>query len=173
MAKTVSIKKLTTTAMLSAFALITFMIENLFPPLFLPGAKLGLSNIFILVAVLFLGSGYGYAVLIVKAVLGSVFSGNVSSLLYSLPAGLIALTVEVILLRFDKVFGLVSVSVFGAIINLVAQNGVFCLVTGVPEYLAYSPYLSLIGILSGAVIGVTVYLIYNKLPKSVVEKITN
>jgi uncharacterized membrane protein len=116
---------------------------------------------------------YGYAVLIVKAVLGSVFSGNVSSLLYSLPAGLIALTVEVILLRFDKVFGLVSISVLGAIINLVAQNGVFCLVTGVPEYLAYSPYLSLIGILSGAVIGVTVYLIYNKLPKSVIEKITN
>lgn len=171
MAKVFSVKKLATTAILSAFALIAFMIENLFPPLILPGARLGLSNVFILVAVLFLGSGYGYAVLLVKVVLGSIFSGNVSALLYSFSAGLIALTVEIVLLRFNHKFGLIAVSVFGAIINLVVQNAVFCLVTGVPEYLAYSPYLALIGILSGAVIGTLVYLIYNKLPSSVTNKI--
>ena len=173
MSKVFSVKKLALSAMLSALALISFMIENLFPPLFLPGARLGISNVFILLAVLFLGSGYGYAVFIVKVVLGCIFSGNVSSILYSLPSGLIALTVEIILLKFNKKFGLIAISVFGAILNLVVQNIVFCLITGVMEYLAYSPYLSLIGILSGAIIGGIVYLIYKKTPNSVLEKITN
>ena len=76
MAKVFSVKKLALSAMLSALALISFMIENLFPPLFLPGARLGISNVFILLAVLFLGSGYGYAVFIVKVVLGCVFCGS-------------------------------------------------------------------------------------------------
>jgi uncharacterized membrane protein len=47
--------KITLTAILSALALITFLIESLFPPLFIPGARLGLANLFILIAIVILG----------------------------------------------------------------------------------------------------------------------
>ena len=40
-----SVKKLALCGVLTAFALIAFMLENLLPPLFLPGARLGLSDI--------------------------------------------------------------------------------------------------------------------------------
>ena len=41
-----SARRIATLAVLTAMGLIMFMVESLFPPLFLPGAKMGLSNIF-------------------------------------------------------------------------------------------------------------------------------
>ena len=40
------LKKLTLCSIYSALAIISFVIENLFPPLFLPGARMGVSNVF-------------------------------------------------------------------------------------------------------------------------------
>jgi len=156
--------KITLCAVLTAFALITFVLEGLFPPLFLPGARMGISNVFILLTAIILGYKYGYAVLIVKTVLGSLFAGNVSAVMYSLPSGAIALALELILLHFCKNVSIISVSVLGAVVNATGQNLVFCLVTGATEYLAFLPYLSLISIVSGIIVGFTVYLAVKKLP---------
>ena len=91
-------KKITLCALLSTFALIVFMLEGLFPPIIIPGAKMGLSNVFILLGIIILGHWYGFAILLVKVVLGSVFAGNVSGIIYSLPAGLITCIFEVFLI---------------------------------------------------------------------------
>lgn len=162
--------KLTLTAIFAALGLITFVIEGLLPPLFLPGARLGLSNVFILLAVIFCGWQYGFCVLIVKTVLGSLFAGNISAVMYSLPSGALALTVEIVLLYFAKRISIVSISVAGGVISTVIQNTVFCLVNKTSAYLIYSPYLALIGALSGAVVGFTVYLICLKSPDFFVDK---
>ncbi|MBE7087084.1 MAG: Gx transporter family protein [Clostridiales bacterium] len=167
--KFLSVKKIALSGLMCAFALISFTIESLFPPLFIPGARLGISNLFILLTAILIGKGYAVAVLIIKVVLGSIFTGNISAALYALPAGLIALAIEIVLLINPKNFGLVCVSVCGAITSLTVQNIVFCLVTGVIEYLAYLPYLTLIGIFSGAVVGITAYLIYKYLPANLMR----
>ena len=86
-------------------------------------------------------------------------------MMYSLPAGLVSLVIECVLLFIVKKVSIPAASVAGAVINSTVQNLVFCLITGVPEYLYYLPYLSLIAILSGLVIGFTVYLAVKKLPK--------
>ena len=85
--------------------------------------------------------------------------------MYSLPAGLIALAVEVILLFNVGKISIPAVSIAGAVINSAIQNVVFCLVTGVPEYLYYAPYLTLIAIISGLVVGLIVYFTIKSLPK--------
>ena len=156
--------KTTLCALLTAFALITFVLESLFPPLFLPGARMGISNVFILLAAVILGYKYAAAVLIVKTVLGSLFAGNISAVIYSLPSGAIALIIELLLLYFCKNVSVIAVSVLGAVINVTGQNLVFCLVTGTTEYFAFLPYLALISILSGILVGFTVYLAVKKLP---------
>ena len=155
--------KITLCGILSSMALIAFILEGLFPPIIIPGARLGLSNIFILLAAIILGAKYGFASLLIKTVIGSIFSGNVSSIMYSLPAGIVALTAELLLLCFMKV-SVVSVSVCGSFINTTIQNLTFCLVTNTYEYISYLPYLSLIGVVSGIFVGFTVYLIIKKLP---------
>ena len=51
--KKLTAKTITTTAVFAALSLIAFMIESLFPPLFVPGAKMGLGNIFSMLALIY------------------------------------------------------------------------------------------------------------------------
>ena len=156
--------KIALTATFAALSLITFVLENLLPPLFLPGARLGLSNVFILLTLIFLGWQYAFAVLIVKTVLGSLFAGNLSAIMYSIPAGAISLLIQTLLLYFTKRVSVIAISVSGSVINTVTQNVVFCLVTQTTAYLSYSPYLALLGVVSGIIVGFLVYLTIKKFP---------
>ena len=156
--------KIAFTGLLATLATITFLLENLFPPLILPGAKMGLSNIFILLAFITLGKVSAFAVLIVKAVLGSLFAGNISAIIYSLPAGAIALTLEVLLLTLIKRISIVCASVFGSVVNITVQNVIFCIVTDTINYLSYLPYFVIIGVVSGIIVGFSVYILVKRMP---------
>ena len=160
-------KKITAAAILTAAALVSFLMENLFPPLLIPGARLGISNVFILLAIITLGYKEGLIVLAAKIILGNVITGNLSALAYSLPAGAISIAVEILLLYYAKNVSVVAISLVGGAINLAVQNTVFCLITGGTEYFVYLPYLSLIGSLSGAFVGIAVYLLIKFVPKKV------
>ena len=159
------IKKIAISAALSAFALIAFMLENLFPPLFIVGGRIGIANFFVLIAGIICGFWYGFSALTVKAVLGSIFSGNAGAILYSLPAGVIAYTAEMLIIIFAPKISLIAASVLGGTVNACMQNAAFCLITATPEYLIYMPYLALIGILGGAIVGAAVFLTVKRLPE--------
>lgn len=64
-----SAKKIAVLALFTALGLIVFIIENQFPPLFVPGAKMGLANIFSLAALILYGPAEAFAVVIVRTVL--------------------------------------------------------------------------------------------------------
>ena len=89
--------------------------------------------------------------------------------MYSLPAGILSLTVELLLLLTVKNLSIVAISVAGAVINSTVQNFVFCLITGAVEYLYYLPYLSLIAVLAGILVGFTVYLAVKRIPKNMIS----
>ena len=169
--KRLSAKKIATCGILSALALISFVLESLLPPLFVPGARLGVSNVFILICLIVLGGPYAFFALTVKTVIGSLITGNVSSILYSLPAGLISLSVELLLLKKCRFFSVLAVSTVGATINNLIQNVIFCLIAGVWEFMGYAPYLLLLGLIAGLFVGFIVYLTVRILPDSVYEKI--
>jgi heptaprenyl diphosphate synthase len=155
----ISSSKIALCAMLATLSTLTFTLESLFPPIILPGAKLGLSNVFILLTALLLGGKFAFFTLLVKIVLGSFFSGNLSAIMYSLPSGVIALIVQLYIMYFIKKTSVISASVCGAVINVTVQNVIFCLVARSAEYLVYLPYLALISVLSGLAVGFIVYII--------------
>ena len=160
-----SVKKIVFPAVLASLALIAFMIESLFPPILVPGAKLGLSNFFILTALIFLGVKEAIAVFIIKIILGSVFSGNISALLYSFPSGTVSLLVEILLFTKIKT-SVLSASALGAVINNAVQLSVYVLITNTIELYVYLPYLLLIGLLAGAFNGFLCVLISKALLKT-------
>lgn len=149
--------KLSLTAIFTALALISFSLENLLPPIIVPGARIGFSNLFVLAAAVIISAPSGFCVLAVKCLLGSLLSGNPSSLIYSLPSGLIALAVQTLLIKNG--FGTVILSAVGAVINSAVQTLVFCIITGAWLYLSYLPYLTLVSIASGSTIGLALYYI--------------
>lgn len=170
----VTARKITITACMSALSLIAFAIESLLPPLFLPFCKLGISNIFILLSLICLSTSQAYIVLIVKCILGNLIVGNLSTMIYSLTAGLTSLTVAVLLYVFlKKHLSILCISIASAITHNLVQNVVFCLITQTPKVFVYMPYLALLGILSGAIVGLSVELIIHKLPLSFFDKTLN
>ena len=96
-----SAKRIAYAALLTAIALVLHLLENALPPLlsFAPGAKMGLSNVVSLIALFLLGVPDAYVILIIRCLLGAVFGGNLWSLVYALPAGIISLTVQVLLVK--------------------------------------------------------------------------
>ena len=161
------IKKIAFSAALSAFALVAFMLENLFPPLFIVGGRIGIANFFVLIAGIVCGFRYGLTALTVKAVLGSILTGNAGAILYSLPAGVIAYTAEMLIILFAPKISLIAASVLGGTVNACLQNVAFCLITATPEYIIYIPYLALIGIAGGAIVGTAVFLTVKRLPEKI------
>ena len=161
-------KKIAMLALFSALGLIVFIIENQFPPLFVPGAKMGLANIFSLAALILYGPIEALVVVAVRTVLGSLFAGNVSMLLYSLTGGVLSLALSAILIyiAYPRV-SILAVSVAAAVLHNIVQNAVFVLVTGTSLMFSYMPYLALIGVLSGAIVGAVVTIIFKKVPESV------
>lgn len=167
--KNIALKKISLCGLFSALALISFIVEGLFTPLIIPGAKIGISNIFILLSTICLGWTYGYATLLIKVILGSLFAGNASAIIYSLPAGVISLTLQIFCLYFIKKASITCISIIGAVTHITIQNVLFCLYTLTTEYLVYLPYLALIGILGGTITGLSVYLTIKRLPEKYIN----
>lgn len=160
-----SARRLAYLSVLTAMGLITFMIESLFPPLFLPGAKMGLSNIFSMLALFTLGPVDAFIVVVVRTTLGSVFTGNVSTLLYSMSAGIVSVIISALLVQFvyPRV-SIVAISVVSAVMHNLTQNVVFCLISNTPQMFSYMPWLALLGVVAGLVVGFAVWLILRGIP---------
>ena len=93
-------KSLALCAVLTALALGLSTLENLFPVTLLiplPGVKLGLANIVTVFALYKLGAVPALAILAGRCLLGSLFAGNFSALLFSLMGGLLAMAVMIAL----------------------------------------------------------------------------
>lgn len=142
-----------------------FMVESLFPPLILPGAKMGLSNIFSMLTLFLLGPTEAFVLVVIRTVLGSMFTGNMSTLMYSLTAGVVSVVVSsaLVQLAYPRV-SIVAISVVSAIMHNVTQNVVFCLVSNTPEMFSYMPWLALLGILAGVIVGFAVWFILKAIP---------
>ena len=160
-----SAKRIATLAVLTAMGLIMFMVESLFPPLILPGAKMGLSNIFSMLAVFLLGPIDAFVLVVVRVVLGSMFTGNMSTLMYSLSSGVVSVVTSSVLVElvYPKV-SIVSISIVSAVLHNLTQNIVFCLVSNTPEMFSYMPWLALLGVLAGIIVGFAVWFILRMIP---------
>ena len=158
---------------MTALSLIVFLIESLFPPLFIPGAKMGLSNVFSLMTVVLFSPWEALILVIIRTVIGSFFTGGISSLIYSLVAGVVSIIVTSLLYCFFKnKISLISISIASAVIHNITQNTIFCLITNTPELFAYLPYLAIAGIAAGALVGTIVVLLLKYLPLGFIASAT-
>ena len=158
-------KKLAVLGVLTALSLITFLIENLFPPLLIPGAKLGLSNAFSFIALIIYSPVEAFIIVGVRTLLGAIFAGNVSALMYSFTGGIASMAVSSVLLYcVHPKISLTCISVAAAAFHNLTQNAVFALISQTPLAFSYAPYLILLGALSGAFIGAAVTLVVKRVP---------
>lgn len=165
--------KLAVLGVLTSLSLIAFLIENLFPPLFIPGAKIGLANAFSFIALVMFSPIEAFIVVGVRTVLGAIFAGNLSAVMYSFTGGVLSMAVgSIFLYCIHPKISLTCVSVISAVVHNITQNCVFVLVSSTPQAFSYAPYLILIGIFSGAFIGLAVTMTIKRIPMKFFNRVT-
>ncbi len=155
-----SAKRLARLAMLTAAALIIFIVELQIPnPFPIPGIKLGLANIITVYAV-YRYRAFEVAMIVgVRITLGSVFSGNIMALLYSACGSFLCLLGMLLLRHIIDEKHLWLASAFGALLHNTGQMAAALLVTQTPSLLLYFPFLIVSGCLAGAFTGLCAQLI--------------
>lgn len=148
-------KKLVFMALLTAVALVIWVVEAQIPvPVPIPGIKLGLASAVTLTAMALLGRRDALAVLLARVVLGSLFTGSFSAILFSLTGGVLSWAVMALTLNRFREGRLWVVSVFGAVAHNAGQLLAAMTVTKTASLAAYAPALLCAGIITGAFTGV-------------------
>ena len=148
-------KKLALQAILVAAALALSYIERFIPlqmVIPLPGVKLGLANIVSLFALYFLGWRSAFVILILRCVLGAVFGGGVTALMFSLTGGLLSMAVMAVT-RYVPFFSVYGVSLCGAAAHNIGQIIVAVITLNSIYIVAYLPFLLLVGLVTGMLTG--------------------
>lgn len=156
------VRKLTELAMLTALALIIFIVELQIPnPFPIPGVKLGLANIITVYGVYHYQAKEVFLIVFVRILMGAFFSGNMMALMYSMAGGLLCLVGMLLLKRLLSERYIWICSALGAVFHNIGQIIIACIVAG-RGMLLYLPFLLVSGCLAGAFTGGCTQLILHR-----------
>ena len=150
--------RITFIAILVAQALVLYIIEGMLPlPFISPGAKLGLTNLITVIALYTLGSKRDvFLVIILRLILSTVVSGNLSSFMYSGAGAILSFLAMIWVKELGKdKLSIIGVSATGAVFHNIGQLIVASAIVKNIAVMLYLPLLSIAGIGTGVFIGIT------------------
>ncbi|NLJ58110.1 MAG: Gx transporter family protein [Tissierellia bacterium] len=158
-------------SLLTAAALILSIIESMIPlPFIAPGAKLGLSNIVILTAVVLFGFRDSLLVVILRSILLMLIATNPITFIYSISSGIVSTIVMYLGCRYlSSKFSLIGISVLGAMAHNATQVTVAAILFTTTKLYYYLPILSLVSIFTGCFVGYTSIFVTNNLDKTLLK----
>ncbi len=138
----------------TTLALIFSYVETLIPIQFgIPGVKLGLANLIIVIALYRMKLSEAYLLSIVRVLLAGFIFGNYFSIIYSLAGGLLSLTVMA-LLRKKGGFSVIGVSIAGGVFHNIGQLIIASVIVETSSVMYYVPVLLIAGLVTGLLIGI-------------------
>ena len=149
-------KKTAVLALLIALAILMGYVESLLPLNFgIPGIKIGLCNIVILIVLLVFSWKEALLVSVARILVIGFLFGNLFSILYSLSGAALSILVMTLLLKSGS-FGLLGVSAAGGCMHNIGQLLVAKIVLPGLPLLWYTPVLMLAGLGTGALVALIV-----------------
>ncbi|MBP0956171.1 MAG: Gx transporter family protein [Oscillospiraceae bacterium] len=157
-------KRLAQMGLLTCIALIIFVVEMQIPlPVPVPGMKLGLANIVTVYAVYRYTPKEAALILTARIILGSIFSGNPSALLFSISGGILCLFGMIFLKCFIDEKHIYLSSIIGAVLHNMGQVTAAAAVTGTMSVFAYLPVLTVSGCIAGLFTGICAQIAVNRI----------
>lgn len=141
---------------LSALAIALNYLEGLLPTMaFLPpGAKIGLSNLIVMMAAYRYGLSGAVTIALIKALFVLATRGTVAFMM-SLVGGILSAVATLIFIKWKKnPFGFVGIGITGAIFHNAGQLLVASCVLGSTAVFSYGPYLFIFALISGSLTGI-------------------
>lgn len=148
-----------------ALAFVLSYIEFMLPlSIGIPGAKIGIANLAVMVTLYTVGEKNAIALSIIRVVLVGLTFGNISMMMYSLAGAALSLFAMLIAKRIGKL-SMTGVSVLGGVFHNVGQIIVAMLVLETKSLFYYLPFLIIVGTITGVVIGIVSSLITARVKK--------
>ena len=147
----------------TAFAMILSFVESQIPsPVngIIPGVKLGLPNIAIIIVLYRFGFKEAFIVSMLRVLLTSLLFGNAETMLFSIAGAILSFTVMYLL---KKHFDIVTVSIVGGVTHNIGQIFMAIIITDTPALLSWIPFLMITGIVAGVVVGLVSSISYKRI----------
>ena len=137
----------------AALAILMGYVEMLIPlPLLVPGMKLGLATVIIVIVLYHMDTKSAFFISLVRVLMSGLLFQGFAGLLYSLAGALLSLAVMALLKKTGKV-SITGVSVMGGVFHNVGQIIVAAAVVENIKMAYYLPFLLVTGVVTGFVIG--------------------
>lgn len=149
------LKKLVFLSILVSVGLGLSVLESAIPlPIMIPGARLGLSNMVILVTLIIFGFKEGLIVSVLKSIILMLVTGSVSSFIYSISGAILSCITMFLTYKYcHSIFSLIGVSIIGALSHNFGQVTVASLMMNNLRIYTYLPFLMLISLFTGYFVG--------------------
>lgn len=156
-------RKLATSAVLASLGLIFSYIEAILPFSFgIPGIKLGIANLVVIIALYTLGSSYALSINVIRILVAGLLFNGLFGAMYSLAGALLSFWV-MLLLKKTNLFSIIGVSMAGGVIHNVGQLLIAAVMISNLKIFFYFPILLFSGMITGILIGIISHFVLRRL----------
>lgn len=155
------VQKMALLGVLTAAAIVIAILESFIPSVGIPGVKLGLANIVILIILYELGILEAVIVNVLRVIVVSFVRGTFLSMgfLMSVTGAAMSLAIMILFYVLIKKFSIIGVSVIGSIFHVTGQILIAMLYLGTAYIVLYLPIIAISAIITGVFVGITARLI--------------
>lgn len=132
----------------------------------IPGVKIGLANIAVVVALYMYGSKNAFMINIVRIIVVGLLFGNAFSMVFSAAGAIISFVVMVLFKKTNR-FSILGVSTVGGVAHNIGQIMIAALVVDSYSVIYYMPALFIAGIITGVIIGIVSKLLIKCIPRKI------
>ena len=156
-----NVHKLVLVSVLTASAIVISILESFIPSIGIPGVKLGLANIVIIITLYELGVLEATFVNLIRVIITALVRGTFLSMgfLMSLSGAILSLGVMILFYLLIKKFSIIGVSVIGSLFHVTGQILVAMFYLGTAYIWLYLPVIAISAIITGVFVGIIAKLV--------------
>ena len=156
-----NVHKIALLGVLVAGTIVIAIAESFIPSIGIPGVKLGLANIMILIILYELGIFEAVLTNLIRVFVVSLIRGTFLSMGFfmSLTGAMLSLAVMIIFYLVIKKFSIVAVSVVSALAHVFGQILIAIIYLGTSYVILYLPIISISAIITGIIVGIVAKLV--------------
>ena len=155
------VQKMALLGVLTAAAIVIAILESFIPSIGIPGVKMGLANIVILIILYELGIWAAGVVNLLRVLVVSLVRGTFLSMgfLMSLTGAALSFGIMVLFYLLIKKFSIIGVSVIGSVFHVTGQIIIAMIFLGSAYIFLYLPIIAISAIITGVFVGIIAQLI--------------
>ena len=149
------VRKIALLGVLLAMTIVIGILESFIPSFTIPGIKLGLANIVILITLYEIGILESVFINLVRVIVVSLVRGSFLSMGFfmSLTGAFLSLGIMIVFYLLIKKFSIIGVSVIGSLFHVIGQIIIAIIYLGSLYVVFYLPIIAFAAVITGTIVG--------------------